>query len=484
MPDDQLPSLLASLIATHEQGSAIAKVAFSPPFTFKSLKLPEPGPRRTSLPQFPEPPASLSHEQVWAGWTRGGTAWLNGLIPRDLEAVATAFRSPSWISDIDTKMPLFRAVWPKIRGKQRMELFTTVWFSLAPPIPNIETAFDNNELPPRWWEEMADSIANGTHIEWLGKQLLEFTRPDPADEHLQSNPANEHLRLNLTDLELTDAVVLGPWLPTVVENIALHTFDNAKRLIFLADKGTSRGPNAPVHRAAHIAICKLVKFGEDNPSKRPEVAELLEKRLGTVFGPTPGKGWNTEANGDLPKLLEPHRQVRSWLMGQVLDIIFVHLAPPGGDFSHQLEPRRNFWRDERFISRMQKVYILAGREFNTALLSPDILDLLKRFPNAISRRFLKGTPNQAIVWMHWLAPNGTWWTLIEGNQNCKIRIRRGVFNPPDQDDATQLLPPVKYLEAIVHGELSDDDAGFWIIHHGNGWTDHTLNFMKANGIVL
>jgi hypothetical protein len=481
MPDDQLPSLRATINAALAQ--AHAQVTFPPPFTFIELRLSDPGHEVRPEPPTPsETPQSLSPEEVWAGWTQGGTAWLNGLKRRDIRAVATAFQSPHWISSIHTKMPLFKALWlkerwPRIRGARRRRLFTSVWFSLAPPTPDVEATFKKGESPPRWWRDMAESMSTGTHAEWLGEQLMGLIR---------THPTEGRLRISLTALELTDAVMLGPWHSTIIKKIALHSFDDTKRLIFLADKGASRGPGDTVHRATHIAICKVVKFGEDqgNESKRPEVADLLQKRLGPIFGTEVGRGWQVAANA--------HQKVRRWLMGQVLDIIFVHLSPPGGDFRHQLEPRRQFWRDQRFIRRMQKVFILAGNEFNTALDTQDIVDLLERFPNAISRRDLNGTPNQAIVWMHWLAPNGTWWTLIEGNQNCKVRIRRGIYHPPRRHLHGE-LQPVNYSASIVHGELSDKNphaeqrlghADFTVAHHGNGWTDHTLNFMRANGIVL
>jgi hypothetical protein len=381
-------------------------------------------------------------------------------------------------------MPLFVALWDLVKRGQRRRLFTTVWFSHAPPGPTLPVQFKDSERVPIWLTQWKD-IESANRVRWLGKQLMDT---------LQSSNAGQS-SMNFATIDLTDAVIMGPWFRPIIESIRPTSTRDAKKLILLADRGNSHGPIHPVSSELHAAIIQVIEYGENNLSDRPAVADLLQQRLGPIFGQNSGGGWTAPTIGHLTPLPLLHQQVRSWLMGQVLDILFTHLAPKDGPFVHQVQPRHDFWRNPLFVSRMRKVYILAGPEFDNAIRSPDITDLLRRFPGAIARRKMKGTDNQAILWMHWTAANGQTWTIIEGNLNCKVRIRRGIYEPPRLFQAGQLLP-VEYSPAIVNGDLGDnrphhdsthritsDDHVFRKPHNGQNWAPETLEFLTNNRIV-
>ncbi len=315
---------------------------------------------------------------------------------------------------------------------------------------------------------MAESMATGTHIEWLGKQLLSLIRSD--------NPEG-HLRLNPTDIELTDAVILGPWLSAVVSATSINNADEFKRLLVLADGGLERDSDHPVNSTLRTAILKgfslglkVDSSGQPDASTQIAIAEILRRRLGEIFGADQGTKWLEFPN--------EHNMVRTWLMHQVLDILFTHLQPDP-QFAGQTVPRRKLWGQGQLAGSVQKVFFMVGPEFDQIMQLDDIRELMSRHPDSILRIRLEGSFRQAVICMHLRAPNGRIWTVIEGNANCKIYLLEGEHEPPFSDEHSY----VDYTQDIVNGTIAEQ-AQYTTTHRGKAWIENTKTALRLRGFPV
>lgn len=352
-----------------------------------------------------EPQPTLSAEQVFAAWSAGGLGWLDGLGRRDLAAVALAARHPIFGPRLSAEAQFVDALLPRLRPRRRLAVLGRMWFHHFPPPPPVVRAFDlarqlvPPDAQPRWWRTTSD--------------------PGGLARHVASALRTREWEDLSADEELPDEASAPPWADVVCSFGTATDVDHLVRLLRYADRGEERSSRSVLSEGGRVVVQRLVVAATGQPQHQGRVAALLRGRVGDVFGGADDAGWRG---------LERERgTVRSWVAGQVLDILFRHLTPAKDSEAHQTEPRRLFWR--KYTHRVERLWLLVENSLRKRLLASDMRELLDRCGDMVEVRTLEGSAQRAIVWMQLRTSSGNIVTVIEGNANTTFRIRPGGHAP-------------------------------------------------------
>jgi len=197
--------------------------------------------------------------------------------------------------------------------------------------------------------------------------------------------------------------------------------------------------------------------------ERLELARLLRRRIGDVFGTVDRARW--------VGLEEERRIIRSWVASELLDVLFKHLVPEQDH--HQTEPRRHFW--SRYTSKVERLWLLVSPKLRLRLARPDLQETLDKVGDIVELRALHGQDEQAILWMHLTGSQGTV-SVIEGNANSTCRIRKGEWKPP-------VGHIVDYTADIVHGPFEKARKKVRTQVHRGAWDKSVRNYLKEFGVT-
>jgi hypothetical protein len=374
---------------------------------------------------------------------------------------------------MDEKLSLLDRLWPLLFDSQRKQLFSTVWFSFYPPRTNLVDLLSPLNWKPAWWDKITVTRSEGLTVDqpWF----IEFLNSITTYE--QGTPSIPYQRF-----EVAESLVLGPWLPPLIRAARPNTSDEFRRVLWLADGGLNCTQANRVTPATLEAVRSGIHLGttsttaelpESGKMLKTRIAQILKNRLGEIFGRTGGPGWKD--------LQSERSKVKSWLMHRVLEIVFFHLTPEGTNHEHQTKPRQIFWGTDEITAHIEKIYVIAGREFDAKLSSEEMGNIFERFKGAIERVSLEGHRNKALVCMH-LTHNGKSLTIVEGNANCRIYIKPGIVDPPfSKSDSGRSY--VDYNSDIINGEVLTSSAALIRTHHGD-WQQSVRDCLRQFGIEV
>ncbi len=374
-----------------------------------------------------EPRPTLSADQVSAAWRAGGRVWMDGLGRRDLAAVALTARHPTLGPELSAEADFVDALLPRLRPRRRVVVLGRMWFHHYPPPPAVVRQFElarqtvPRDLQPRWW-------------------VVAHTDPGGLVRHLAGALRTREWEQLAADDDLPDEASGPAWAWAVCQSTTSTDVDHLVRILRYADRGADVSSPVLLSEGGLVVVQKLVAAARVLSHQQGRVAALLRRRVGDVFGGAEDAGWRG--------LDRERSEVRSWVAGEVLDILFRHLTPAKDAESHQTEPRRLFWR--RYTHRVERLWLLVENSLRERLLGSDMRELLERCGDMVEVRTLQGSAQRAIVWMQLRTASGNLVTVIEGNANTRFRIRPGGHGPKPGH--------IDYSDQIVEDVFSKDRA--------------------------
>jgi hypothetical protein len=412
-------------------------------------QLPRP-PRVRTEDDEPSPalPLTLSPVEVAHGWQSRGKSWLDSLRRRDLSAVVAALGDPSVGPRLASEDAFVSALPPLLRPRQQWRALSALFFQKYLPSSALlsEVVRLKNKDPdraPPWTDKVSQTrvfLASVAH----------------AIAHGGWTAARE-------EFALPACVTTSGWALAIVKSATPTDLDQRERLLRFADDGEERQASAPL-REAHVPVIKeMVAYGRENAGIRLQIASLLRRRVGEVFGVVAQASWRG--------LEDELRQIRMWVASEILDILFKHLVPDS-EFAHHTEPRRLFWR--KYTGFVDRLWLLIGPRLRQRLERGEVKDLLQRVGDVIEIRELQGQDQQAIVWIQLRSPRGEV-TVIEGNANSRCRLGTGAYEPPRAG-------AVHYSTHIVHGALGDQRAHTFSQPHLGDWQRKVAHALLERGI--
>ena len=443
MSDDGLEALSAAFTTLRAQGAETRQLATevtAPPPPHVKTWPPPPPPRpgrdhdrREGGPR-PEP---MTVERVALGWETSRHRWVNRLGRREFVASMRLLGRPlgtGRLIDLDgLAEALAAAARNHLRGARYVDAVCSVWYLSFPPLPGITAHLERaraeigTSLLPRW---LRDIGANAVDV---------VRRLGPHFRQAAAETAREEWQLPAT---LTD----GPWVDEIVRVEQPASVEDVERLLRLVDHGADlRAPAALSDGVRHV-VRNAVECGTRDPSLRRRIVALLRGRVGDLFGEVGRPRW--------AGMEEELRSLRSWVAGEFMDVIFQHVRPDGM-FSHQLEPRRTFWREYGGAVERLTVYVKGGRARLMAL--PDVARIVRELEGMVRIGKLESpTAGHALLVMEMTGTGGLV-TVAEGNSSAKVRIRTGAFS----------LSPyrISYRDDITSAnwnlERTHDEPGHW-----------------------
>lgn len=442
MTDDGLEALSAAFTTLRAQGAVAGQLATEvtapPPPHLKTWPPPlPPRPGRNDGREGGPRPEPITEEQVALGWETSRHAWVNRLRRRELVAAMRLLGRP-WgtgrLVDLDGLADaLATAASNHLRGARFVDAVGSVWFLRYPPPPGITAQLERAQaevdvsILPRWLREIG---ANATGVVRL---------VGPRFRQAAAETARDEWQLPAT---LTD----GPWVDAIVRVERPTSVEDVERLLRLADHGIDlRAPAALTDSVRHV-VRNAVECGRRDPAQRRRIVGSLRGRVGDLFGELGRPRW--------AGLEDELRTLRSWVAGEFMDVIFQHVRPDGM-FSHQLEPRRTFWRKYGGAVERLTVYVKGGRAQLMAL--PDVARIVRELEGMVRIGTLESpTAGHAILVMEMTGTGGLV-TVAEGNSSAKVRIRTG---------AVSLSPNrISYRDDITSAywnlERMHDEPGHW-----------------------
>lgn len=406
MTDDGLDALSAAFAALRTQAAEARQLA-----TEMHAPLTLPVASGDSIPSTPSAPPqrlSLTADAVRERWMAGGERWVRTLGRRELTAVFRLLGQPSpsgRLVELDELVEaLIAAARRHLRGARFVDAIAAVWFLRYPPAPAITAQLElaraeiDASVLPRWLRE-------------IGANAAAFVRRvGPRFRQVAAETAREEWQLPAT---LTE----GPWVDEIVQVERPASVEDVERLLRLADHGAHlRAPAALTDGVRHV-VRNAVECGRRDPTLRRRLVQILRDRVGELWGEAGRPRW--------VGLQDELRTLRSWVAGEFMDVIFQHVRPDGL-FSHQLEPRRTFWRKYRGSVERLTVYVKGGSAQLMAL--PEVARIVRELAGTVRIGTLESpTAGHAILVMEMRGTGGLV-TVAEGNSSAKVRIRTGAVS--------------------------------------------------------
>jgi hypothetical protein len=400
-------------------------------------------------------PPQRSWGEVVAAWTTGGAAALEAGGPRLWRAAALSLCAaparpwPDAVArDRAFAEALLRLLPASLRRRALLGLVLGVW----PPETHHWQALQSEPWPrpPEWWVR-AEARAPLLRPMALVQRMVAL-----LDRGALRDPRSSGLPRSLW---------ASGWAEQVVKQAAVPGIDAGTGLLTFADEGLGdAGPDAEVTLAVAAALRRVVG-AVPGSIPRVDALALLRRRLGSPFGADAPVRWGHAAD------LLPH--VRTWMVGEVLDLVFSALVPGSAGLSHQTEPRREFWA--RYSGRVESLWIFARSSLQHRFHTPQMRRVVDALGVDLRRTQLQGGVEQALVWMVLVGRDGPV-TVIEGNANTTCRCWVGRHAPPVRGSG--LVYGTDVVCGAAMGWRNPDGS---IPHHG-GWKGTVERWLSVRGV--
>lgn len=410
----------------------------------------QPPPRRETPP--PWTPA-----EVLARWRTEGPALLDALSRRHINAIIAATAHPE-VGPLLAREAVFVQALVSITPPRRLvPALARMYFYAFPAHEHVHVALaeqllgDGGRYAPLWAREAAVPPAGAAAVQrlsvWLGTRI-----------------ATEPWTTVIQRWGLPDSMPTGPWAEPLVKAAPMEprqpdALARATLLLRFADDGVERRDGHALRPASLAALKRMMQIATQRPDVRMTAASLVRARVGDPFRVAEDARW--------VGLEEERRQLKAWIAGEVLDLLFTNLRPNNAH-SHHTEPRRLFWKS--YTHRVDRLWLLIDRQMAPRLEEPALRRL--KDLGVVEVRWLDTTMQQAIVWMHLRNQAGQIVTVAEGNANATVRMRSGAWNPPPGT--------VNYSDHVVHGLLSDLHAR--TRRHMDGWEQRLRDDLSSFGV--
>ena len=417
----------------------LARDLLSPP-NVTTLPFPPPPPPPPHPPHPPPPEPGYDCGTLTRVWRTQGTAWLNAIPPRHLPRIVRELPCTcqgTRLADLDGLADaLFTRVWAKLRAPRALETAGAFWFLHDPP-------------RAAWREALARIAENVEESRRPGWMRGPWQRPEVLASAIARAMLSDGPRAASQRWDFPSAVLEGPWVDRLVSHAAPTDLASATNLLAMADRGETTLAKRVVTPAVRVAVKAIVALGEREEGLRNALLKPLQQRIGDVFGAT--------ADADWRGLEAELAQVRGWLAREVFQIVFRYLVPKDG--VHMFESRRAWWSSQDLASLSNiAVYVEGGR---TRLLNlPEVRDAVNRWPGTIRVGYLESVSAHAVVLLQFEGERGPV-TLLEGNANTSIRIRKGTI-----DEIAGRSPRLAY-QADFTGRLFSERAVLTFASNGN-----------------
>jgi hypothetical protein len=365
------------------------------------------------LPPPPRPaPPPVPWTEVVAAWRAGGQRGLEAggrpLLRAAAYAMQAAPLSP-WPDAVAGDPAFVDALLPLLSPRSRQKVLAAVVLGRWPP-------------DPRRWSALVSAVGAGRVPRWWGDGMVPAT--GLVVGHLVAHFADRVTAGALRgpgDLDLPATLWSGGWAMEVLKMLPADSREGASRAFTFADRGDAdAGEGSPVTQEVACSAEKVVRAAVVNPVFRVEALALLRRRLGSPFGADAEARWRGAAT------LLP--LVRSWMVGEVLDLVFRSLVPRTM-YQEHTEPRRAFW--SRYSSRVEQLMVYASPSLQPRLRDERMRLVARALGVELEGATVIGGSEQALVWMVLRGDEGAV-TVIEGNANTAVRAWNGRHPPPQR----------------------------------------------------
>lgn len=412
---------------------------------------PSVGPPRPELSSGLAPVPGIDATEVRRRWNSGGEAWLKGASRKELRACVQSVREREAGSTLRSDVSFVNILLARLtRSRWKAAVIEARLFSTFPA-----DAFSVDLVKQNW--AVLASRKWVQELGWGDPQIHKLPR-------LFGDAVNAGLLIARGDLGLGGTLWNGPWVEAIVLSRKPASLDHVRNQLQFA-RG-SRGELQQVEMdGATAAVLKhsveLVKHRL--PQGKRTVAELARKRVGSPFGLLAVPRWGAAASV-LP-------DIRAWLAGEVLKILFSRLVP-NSDAAHQTKPREKFWAG--YTGYVSRIWIAVPRKLQGRLDNDEVRRIQTMLGDDLQILRLDGQPNQALVWMQ-LVHRGATVTIVEGNANTRVRIRVGGHTPKSN--------VVHYRNDVTWGAFSGNLCDFETTHDSPGnWRWRVKSFLAQLGI--
>ena len=412
---------------------------------------PHPGPARptTHRNRLRQPDNGLTPQAVADSWELLGKKWLEEASRKDLRAAIFALHTPKYSEQFSGDAEFIRALAKRTTGRRLQSVISGAMFGRFPP--------------KKATRQLAiESFGKTGGPDWWTQAIQPHPRLQPALKALAQLAAKGVLN-RPGDLGLPPVFWESRWLEETLKCVHVTSIQQAEKVIALADGGQLRA-GAPVSDAVAAALNQLGQIARQGGLPTRPTASLLVRRVGSPFDATADVRWRLVR--DLLPL------VRSWLAGQVLNILFRHLVPDDHTKAHMTDPRRRFWGG--YTGRVRRLWILTPTRMRHRLDHPDVRKIRDMLGDALGIRTLRGQASQCIVWMHLDGSQGVV-TAIEGNASTSLRLALGELYPP--------RGVVHYSNDIVHGTLRRHSPFVRTHDASRSWTLATQRALQSRGVT-
>lgn len=377
-------------------------------------------------------------------WTFEGSTWLS-IAPRlEVRATLVALATEDVGPRLASSPGFLTTLLERLRPRQKALALATALFRTHPPPVSVLDALrraPQPRRPPVWWSERAavKSIELALGVAVVAGDLV---RPG--------------------DLQIPGVAWRSGWATAIVSVRRPRSVPDIRAQLCFALAGNEPNPGV-MPTAVIVALKRGIAFASRRAQHRREVAIIARNHVGSPFGADAEARWRP--------LGDALRKVRQWLAGEVLAIVFQHLVPPNRITARQTEPRREFW--SKYTGSVRRIWVAVTRSIRPQLRHPDVRRLQETMGEDLVICELKGGPEQAVVWMQLDGSRGPV-TVVEGNANTSIRIRRGAFQP------RRTL--VHYARDITGGDFQERQAHRFSHDQWGRWKEAAARVLSRHGI--
>lgn len=435
---------MEKLAATSAAASAslptLTSLHFSPPLNVPQLIIelnrkygvPKPRPSTAQEARPPVLPA-MTPAEILAAWLKGGAAWL-AAAERSVARSAAGAAQDLNVGPVLLIAPRFWEILQNLlRSRQRDAVINAALFLIKEAWPREEARRRATEAPaecPNWWTTLAaDRTALARN---LGRAAGEISWTEAIEQH--GLPADS---------------IPDDFLEMVASHLSLLSVEAGRTALRFLDRGQTLGAKAAITAPIRVWVQKMVKRGKEVPEGRLQIAALLRERIGDIVSPDAAARWHG---------LEPERkELRSWLVGEILRLLFSVLLPNGYG-RHQTAERERFWT--RYDHAVEKVWLLVCKAHKNRLQDP-AFDRLQKLGILEIREFT-GYAEQDGIWMLLRSRSGQLISIFEGNANTTLRIA-----------SFDIQPSVEHYvidyEWIKYRSFKESNSKVWLKPHLSGW---------------
>lgn len=421
------------------------------------IALPPVSPPINQPPRRKETPPPWAPDEVLRRWRAAGPALLDAPSRRHMSAIIAATAHPEVGPLLAREAVFVQGLAAVASPRQLVPALARMYFYASPAHEHVHVALaaqlkgDGADYAPLWARESTWHLAASATAPRLSVSLGAQIATEPWTTMIQR-------------WGLPDSLPNGPWAEPVVKAAPMDTrqpdaLTRATLLLRFADGGVELRDGHSLRPASLAALKRVMQVASVRPDVRMATLSLMRARVGDPFRVTDDARWRG--------LEEERRQIKAWIAGEVLDLLFTNLRP-NNDHRHHTEPRRRFW--QHYTQRVERLWLLIDRQMAHRLDEPELRRLKEL--GVVEVRWLDTTVQQAIVWMHLRNQAGQVITVAEGNANATVRMRSGAWEAP--------RGTVNYSSDVVHGDLSEVYAR--TRRHMDGWEQRLRDDLASFGV--